>query len=67
MSNFGFIETTLPAIHADCARRVLTGRRPRGRLLYSHRAIEQLVAHLLCATAPKDTAIAPASALDRWY
>lgn len=47
MSNFDFIKTTLPAIHADCARAesYLAGD-PAAACFYSRRAIEQLVRHL---------------------
>lgn len=47
MSNFAFVETTMPAIHADCVRaESYLSSDPAAACFYSRRAIEQLVSHL---------------------
>ncbi|GAB3753500.1 DEAD/DEAH box helicase family protein [Yimella radicis] len=47
MSNFAFVKTTLPAIHADCVRaESYLSSDPAAACFYSRRAIEQLVSHL---------------------
>lgn len=47
MSNFGFIRTSLPAVHADCVRaESYLSSDPAAACFYSRRAIEQLVVHL---------------------
>ena len=47
MSNFAFIGTSLPVVHADCARaESYLSSDPAAACFYSRRAIEQLVGHL---------------------
>jgi type I restriction enzyme R subunit len=47
VSNFGFVESQWPAIHADCVRaESYLSTDPAAACFYSRRAIEQLVAHL---------------------
>ncbi len=47
MSNFDFIQKTLPAVHADCVRaESYVSSDPAAACFYSRRAIEQLVRHL---------------------
>lgn len=47
MSNFAFIMTSLPVVHADCVRaESYLSSDPAAACFYSRRAIEQLVGHL---------------------
>jgi len=47
MSNFDFVRTVLPAVHADCVRaESYLSSDPAAACFYSRRAIEQLVGHL---------------------
>ncbi len=47
MSNFAFIRSTLPAVHADCVRaESYLSSDPAAACFYSRRAIEQLVRHV---------------------
>ncbi len=47
MSNFAFIRTSLPAVHAECVRaESYLSSDPAAACFYSRRAIEQLVGHL---------------------
>ncbi len=47
MSNFAFIKTSLPAVHADCVRaESYLSSDPAAACFYSRRAIEQLVGYL---------------------
>ncbi|HRD59338.1 MAG TPA: DEAD/DEAH box helicase family protein [Nocardioides sp.] len=47
MSNFDFVKTSLPAVHADCVRaESYLSSDPAAACFYSRRAVEQLVGHL---------------------
>ena len=47
MTNFDFVRTTLPSVHADCARaESYLSSDPRSACFYSRRAVEELVWHL---------------------
>jgi type I restriction enzyme, R subunit len=47
VGNFDFVQSSLPSVHADCARaETYLSSDPRSACFYSRRAVEELVGHL---------------------